>query len=91
VSAALIPADLSLGSKSKTFTINGVEYTVRLFEFLFEDIIVREDGFVIWPQALYGMVPHIHGAMFVYDAQHATSLELAPRLTGKFTQPKWLT
>lgn len=83
VNAALTPIDECLGPGSKAFTVNGVQYAVRLLQFSFEDIVIREDGFVSWPQAPNQVLPHIHGVIVAYDAQNSESLRLIPRLRSK--------
>lgn len=83
VRAAFDPIDPVLGYNSKVFTVDGVHYAVRLLEFAFEDIVIREGGFLRWPQTSGEILPHIHGAIIVYDAHSLASRCPVPSLTGR--------
>ncbi|KAB8346189.1 hypothetical protein FH972_023235 [Carpinus fangiana] len=63
-------------SKAKLASVAGQLYSVRLFEFTFDQLPLRRDSQVVWPQRAQGIpLEHVDGAFILYDPTNGSSLD----------------
>lgn len=69
---------------SRTMSVNCVPYHVRLLELEMDRLDVDDERRIRWPSQVDDVeVPHIHGALVLYDAMSQRSLTAIPRILGR--------
>lgn len=70
--------------RTRKMTIDGGLYVVRFLEMSINDVQVRDQNFVKWPDTLQDLpTPRIDGAITIYDVTSEQSLARVPEILGQ--------
>lgn len=84
-----LPNAASGSISTRKMTIDGGLYVVRFLEMSIQDVQVRDQNSIKWPESLQDLpTPRIDGAVTIYDVTSEQSLARVPEILGQKLPPK---
>lgn len=72
-------------AKAKLASVGRQIYSIRFFEFTFDQVPVRRDGWVAWPDAAQTIpLDHVDGVFILYDPTNGSSLDPVSKYLASF-------
>lgn len=79
-----LPFPSDLHAVERKIEVDGSDYLLRLLEISIDDIDIDDDDTVSWPETIEDKImPHIDGALTLYDVKNEGSLENLPEMLSE--------